>query len=112
MGAFYSMQGGEERRKGLTWIRMNRADKVDGDAFAEKLMNSIEARSFDVVQVQNVLLHQNNRPHDLIATAGAAILEDGNISGLHTASFHDFLQHFFLLDRSCRLGREEGEEME
>ncbi|CAL1396789.1 unnamed protein product [Linum trigynum] len=83
---------------------MNRANEVDGDSFAEKLVNSIEERSLDVMQVKQVLLHQHNRPHDLIAAVvgaaaatGAAILGYGDISGLHTATFHDFLQHFFTL---------------
>ncbi|CAI0466054.1 unnamed protein product [Linum tenue] len=101
-GGVIPIEGGE---KVLTWVWMNRANEVDGDSFAEKLVNSIEERSFDVVQVQHVLLHQHNRPHDLVAAAaavvvaatGAAILGYGDISGLHTATFHDFLQHFFTL---------------
>lgn len=59
---------------GLTGVAVDGADEAEGDALAEQLVDPIEHRAGEVVEVQHVLLHQHHPPLDLGGVLPAARL--------------------------------------
>lgn len=60
----------------ITWISNIRADKSKSNFVSEKFMESIEKRSVEIVEIEDVLLHQNHRSFHLrlrISAAGEQI---------------------------------------
>lgn len=67
---------------------MNSTDELQRNPLAEQLMHAIENRSVEVVEVQNILLHQHHSTIDLSMIP---------ILLLACELLNDILQHFVLL---------------
>lgn len=78
---------------------MNRADELHGHTLAQQFMNPINKRSFDIMEVQHVLLHQNNSPFYFLALS-LLVIVNILLLGLATKHFYYFLHHLWTGTRS------------